>query len=62
MPDISMCTNSLCPNASHCYRVQATPSHWQSWTPFEYKIGVDGVECEHYMPMYEITSSSTAKE
>ena len=54
MPDITMCTNTLCPNALNCYRVQARPSEWQSWCNFEYKISVDGVVCEHYWPICEV--------
>ena len=52
MAGISMCTNSQCPNAGHCYRVQAKPSDWQSYIQFEYQIGPNGVVCENYLPVY----------
>jgi hypothetical protein len=57
MADITMCTQTLCPNAAHCYRVQATPSDWQSMATFDYTIGTNGVQCENYMPMYRVTTS-----
>jgi len=39
MADITMCSQHLCPNASHCYRVQAKPSeNWQSVCHFGYTI------------------------
>lgn len=53
MPDITMCTQTLCPNASTCYRVQAKPSDYQSYSQFEYTVSPNGVECEHYWPMYK---------
>lgn len=59
MPDISMCTQTLCPNAESCYRIKAKPSEWQSYSQFEYTIGADGVICEHYWPMYKTKASST---
>jgi hypothetical protein len=53
MADITMCANTLCPNAGTCYRVTATPSeHWQSVASFEYTIGVDGVHCDNYLKTY----------
>ena len=57
MADITMCTQNLCPNAKHCYRVQATPSDWQIMAAFDYTIGTNGVQCENYMPMYRVTAS-----
>jgi len=51
MADITMCTQTLCPNAGHCSRSQAKESEWQSWEAFEYTIALDGVQCEHYIPM-----------
>jgi hypothetical protein len=44
MPDITMCQNKQCPNASHCIRATARPSYGQSYAYFEYKV-----ECEHYI-------------
>jgi len=55
MADITMCTQTLCPNAGHCYRAQATPSIWQSMQTFDYTVSTRGVECEHYLPMYRVT-------
>lgn len=52
MADITMCTNTLCPLAGSCYRVQATPSdYWQSMASFEYQLDTNGVKCESYWPM-----------
>jgi len=53
MPDISMCTQRLCPNAESCYRFKAKPSELQSYSQFEYTIDADGVNCEYYWPMPE---------
>ena len=51
MADITMCTQSLCPDWGICYRAQATPSTMQSMAVFEYSV-VDGVACcESYIPM-----------
>jgi hypothetical protein len=61
MPDITMCTQSICPNAMRCYRTLATPGAWQSWATFEYSVGVDGVVCEHYLPAYETTATDNTK-
>jgi hypothetical protein len=55
MADITMCVNTICPNAKHCYRVQAIITHgWQIMDFFEYTIGVDGVICDNYLPVYDI--------
>ena len=52
MTDITMCTNALCPNAEHCYRVQAPPSeHWQSMFCWDYNVDKNGVICDGYIPM-----------
>lgn len=60
MADITMCTQTLCPNAGHCYRVQATPNpHRQSVAAFDYTISVHGVECDNYMPTYRTTASNS---
>lgn len=52
MPDISMCTNTSCPLADKCYRVQAEPSFWQAYTPFEYRVAEDGVEYDEFMEVW----------
>lgn len=57
MADITMCTQTLCPNAGHCYRTQAKTSDRQSWAMFDYTISARGVECDNYTPMYKTISS-----
>ena len=59
MVDITMCTQKLCPNATHCYRVQAKPSEWQSIMAFYYSVGVNGVVCSGYIPLYRMTESDS---
>ncbi len=57
MPDITMCVNTLCPNAGHCYRVQAKPCEYsQSMANFQYTVSNlrMGVECDNYMEMREV--------
>ena len=51
MADITKCSQTHCPNAAHCYRVQAPPSEWQAYTAFEYVAAIDGVLCDFYWPM-----------
>jgi hypothetical protein len=62
MADITKCLNLLCPNAEHCYRVQAKDSDWQSYSMFTYMISTIGVECENYWPTYLILSSKNRCE
>ena len=59
MADITMCTQTLCPNAGVCYRVQAKPSEWQSMATFDYVLGNNGVRCENYIPMYSVKASNS---
>jgi len=59
MADITMCTKTLCPNASHCYRVQAKASDWQSMATFDYTVSARGVECVGYMPMYRTVATDS---
>ena len=59
MADITMCTQTLCPNAAHCYRAQAKASDWQSVAMFDYTISARGVECENYMPMYRTVATDS---
>jgi hypothetical protein len=55
MADITMCVNTLCPNASSCYRVTATPSeYWQSYCDFKYQVGAEGVICSNYWPTHKV--------
>jgi hypothetical protein len=45
MPDIKMCRNGeKCRKAKTCYRFNATPDGWQSYSKFYKK----GRECEDY--------------
>jgi len=62
MADITMCTQTLCPNAGHCYRVQAKPSpHWQSMMDFPYTISIRGVECANYIPAVQVKVTNTTE-
>ena len=62
MADITMCVQTLCPNASHCYRAQITPNPWQIVGRFNYTISTRGVECAYYMPMYQtVVTDSTVQ-
>lgn len=36
MADITMRTSENCPIRDSCYRMQAEPSQFQSWSNFEY--------------------------
>ena len=49
MPDITMCTQTLCPNASICHRITAKPSYWQSYSTFHYTVGVEGCQCDYFI-------------
>lgn len=59
MADITMCTQALCPNAAHCYRVQAKANDWQSAATFDYTVSARGVECDSYMPMYRTVATDS---
>ena len=50
MADISMCTNTSCPLFKECFRAQAKPSTWQSYTRFEHKDG----KCEDFINKHKI--------
>ena len=60
MADIPMCSQTLCPNAKHCYRIQAKASDWQSVMTYQYSISPRGVACENYMPMYRMMASDSS--
>jgi len=60
MADITMCTQTLCPNAVHCRRIQAADSQWQSMATFNYTVSKRGVECDKYLPMYRIMATDSA--
>ena len=48
MPDITMCTNVVCPLRVSCYRYLATPSRWQSFSRFDPTRSEDGVDCDFF--------------
>ena len=63
MADITMCSNKLCPLAGCCYRAQATPSGLrQSMGFFQYEVGVGGISCNEFIPMYSYSASNNTKE
>ena len=47
MPDITMCFSLECPKRGDCYRVQAKPSRWQSFSNY-YR---EGKRCGNFWPM-----------
>ena len=58
MPDITLCTNTDCPNKSTCYRFNAQPTpEMQSYQRFEPVPMMDkygdiiGTDCEFYLTM-----------
>ena len=59
MADITMCCNSLCPIVKKCYRAQAYKSLWQGWSSFEYTVGVNGIECDYFLKIYETKQTAT---
>jgi len=46
MPDISMCLNDECHLAKECYRHEAKPSEWQSYSCFHPD---ESGECKHFL-------------
>ena len=59
MADIAMCTQTLCPNAPTCYRIQAKPSEFmQSYGVFNFQMSSKGVVCEHYWPTHRVTTTN----
>lgn len=61
MATFTMCSNTLCPNAGSCRRVQATASKWQSFMMFEYTVNENGVICENYMPVSKTVYSANTE-
>jgi len=57
MPDITMCMNDECHLAKECYRHEATPSDWQSYSHFRPNEAGD---CDHFLPIYK-TAKTVAK-
>lgn len=50
MPDITMCTDRMCPMYRRCYRAQAIPNPYRQ-SYFANRKWDNG--CEHYIPMTE---------
>ena len=61
MADISKCTQTQCPKAAECYRRTAPEGHWQSWMTFKYKVGPNGVTCDHFIPTYQTRTTDESK-
>jgi len=59
MADITMCSQTLCPNAAHCYRAQTKASDWQSVATFDYTVSARGVECDSYISMYSTVATDS---
>ena len=53
MPDISLCTNATCPQRQHCRRGQDSTSAHQSYAWFEFRLTLDGVKCDGYLPKHQ---------
>lgn len=56
MPDITMCSNDVCPIRGTCYRFMAKPSQYQSMAFFE-PDKFD--QCEYYWSMNIIDKPPT---
>lgn len=62
MSDITMCAQTNCPNASHCVRVQAKASRWQSMAAFEFTISPQGeVLCDDYVSVMQFTKEQAVR-
>lgn len=48
MPDISMCATEDCPLSDKCYRKQAKPDEYQSYSKFEWIITHTGPDCGYF--------------
>lgn len=45
MPDITLCTNTVCPLRPKCYRATAKPDeYWQSYAKYEPKVEFNKAE------------------
>lgn len=51
MPDITMCMSTTCTQKDSCYRSQAIPSYWQSYSNFNQD---ENEKCNNYWPMDEM--------
>lgn len=51
MPDISMCMNDECHLAKECYRHEAKPGEWQSYSYFRPNEAGD---CDHFLPIWKL--------
>lgn len=45
--DLTMCSSENCPMKDTCYRVQGTPSTYQSWSNFEYSCNENSGFCDY---------------
>ncbi len=52
MPDITMCLSESCPVRDTCYRKQAKPDKYQSYSIFDYTCNEDNGFCE-YIRVYK---------
>ena len=55
MPDICMCTNTICALKDNCYRPLAKPSRWQSYSFFSPEIKEFGWWCQHQWKMKPVS-------
>ena len=46
MADITMCTSGNCTVRDSCYRAQAKPDQFQSWSNFEYTCNENSGFCD----------------
>ena len=53
--DITMCTSTECPQRKTCYRAQAKPDRYQSYSNFEYVCNEES-GFEDYIPILTETS------
>ena len=56
MVDITMCISKNCPYKEKCYRTQAKPSNFQSWSNFEYVCN-ENSGFENFMPVKHFDES-----
>lgn len=61
MADIAMCLNKLCPKFRSCYRAQATPSRWQSFSSFSYEVSSKGVVCDGFIQADTLRTTTNSK-
>ena len=57
--EITMCASQNCPKKDTCYRVQAKPGDYQSWSNFEYVCNEENGFCDY---MFEVKQRKENKE